>query len=75
MALTLGGRYDRVTYYSESFINPELDADKLFDWVTPKAGINFRLTPTHSIYANLGGGVEVPAGNETDPASTFGQDR
>ncbi len=22
----------------------------------------------------LGGGVEVPAGNETDPASTFGQD-
>ena len=73
-AVTLGGRYDRVTYYSESFINPALDADKAFERVTPKAGLNYRLTPTHSIYANLGGGVEVPAGNETDPASTFGQD-
>jgi iron complex outermembrane receptor protein len=31
-------------------------------------------TPMHSIYANLGGGVEVPAGNETDPAGTYGQD-
>ena len=73
-ALTVGGRYDRVTYYSESFINPALDADKAFERVTPKAGLNFRVTPTHSIYANMGGGVEVPAGNETDPASTFGQD-
>ena len=31
-------------------------------------------SPAHSLYANLGGGVEVPAGNETDPAGTYGQD-
>jgi outer membrane receptor for monomeric catechols len=36
--------------------------------------VNYRLGTTHSIYANIGGGVEAPAGNETDPASTFGQD-
>ncbi|MCS6809329.1 MAG: TonB-dependent receptor, partial [Bacteroidota bacterium] len=27
-----------------------------------------------TVYANLGGGVEVPAGNETDPPSVFGED-
>ena len=71
--LSLGARYDRVTYYSQSFIDPALDASKAFSRLTPKAGLNFRLTPTHSLYANLGGGIEVPAGNETDPVSTFGQ--
>lgn len=72
-AVTLGARYDRVTYYTQSFINPALDASKVFDRVTPKAAVNFLVGPGHSFYANLGGGVEVPAGNETDPASTFGQ--
>ena len=42
--------------------------------MTPKIGVSFLATPTHSFYANLGGGVEAPAGNETDPAGTFGQD-
>lgn len=73
-SFTLGGRYDRVTYYSQSFINPRLDDSRAFAKVTPRAAINFRLSPGHSFYANVGGGVEVPAGNETDPASTFGQD-
>ncbi len=71
--LSLGGRYDRVTYYSDSYIDPALDASKAFSRLTPKVGLNFRVAPTHSLYANLGGGIEVPAGNETDPASTFGQ--
>jgi iron complex outermembrane recepter protein len=70
---SVGGRYDRVTYYSQSFIDPELDATKAFSRLTPKVGINFRVKPTQSFYVNLGGGIEVPAGNETDPASTFGQ--
>lgn len=71
---SIGARYDRITYYAQSFINPKLDADKAFARVTPKIGLNFRLGSTQSVYANVGGGVEAPAGNETDPASTFGQD-
>jgi outer membrane receptor protein involved in Fe transport len=34
---------------------------------TPKGGVTYRRTSTHSFYVNVGGGVEVPAGNETDP--------
>ncbi|MBI3792882.1 MAG: TonB-dependent receptor, partial [Gemmatimonadetes bacterium] len=37
-------------------------------------GVTYRFDERHSVYANVGGGVEVPAGNETDPAGTFGQD-
>lgn len=75
LSILVGGRYDKVTYYSESFINPAFGLqDKAFERFTPKAGITYMFSPTHSVYANLGGGVEVPAGNETDPASTFGQD-
>ncbi len=75
LSILAGGRYDNVTYYSESFIDPALGLQqKSFERIIPKAGITYMFSPTHSAYANLGGGVEVPAGNETDPASTFGQD-
>ena len=70
----LGARYDDITYDYRSYVTPSLDARRSFTGVTPKAGVTYRLTPQHSIYASVGGGIEVPAGNETDPASTFGQD-
>ncbi len=74
-SLILGARYDRVTYYSDSFINPKLGLqEKSFESITPKAGITYRINSNFSLYANLGGGIEVPAGNETDPSSTYGQD-
>jgi iron complex outermembrane receptor protein len=37
-------------------------------------GATFKLASGHMAYASLGGGVEAPAGNETDPPGTFGQD-
>ncbi|AFH49493.1 Outer membrane receptor protein [Ignavibacterium album JCM 16511] len=74
-SLLVGGRYDNITYYSESFIDPALGLQKKsFEKFTPKAGLTYMFSKTHSVYFNLGGGVEVPAGNETDPAGTFGQD-
>ncbi len=74
LGLDLGARWDQIRYDYRNFINPRLDAVKDFSRVSPKIGVNYRIAPTHSFYASLGGGVEAPAGNETDPASTFGQD-
>lgn len=74
-SLIIGARYDKVTYYSESFINSKYGLqEKSFESFTPKAGFTYRINPAFSFYANLGGGIEVPAGNETDPSSTYGQD-
>lgn len=74
LGLSIGGRYDNVTYYSDSYITPKLNDKRSFERVTPKVGISYRISPMHSVYANIGGGIEVPAGNETDPAGTYGQD-
>lgn len=74
ITILLGGRYDNITYYTENFFLSKLSDSKSFEHITPKAGFTCRFTPLHSVYANVGGGVEVPAGNETDPPATFGQD-
>ena len=72
----IGGlRYDNIVYYSEDYLNQSFGLqDKSFKRITPKAGLTYRVTPSTSLYANIGGGVEVPAGNETDPAGTYGLD-
>lgn len=72
--LDIGARWDEIRYDYRSFINPKLNVEKKFSRVSPKIGVNYKLGPTQSFYVNVGGGVEAPAGNETDPASTFGQD-
>ena len=74
LSLSLGARYDAIRYYYDSYIDTSLDARKAFTHVSPKLGVSYRLSPRHSVYLNVGGGVEAPAGNETDPAGTFGQD-
>ncbi len=66
-SVLVGARYDDITYYAQSFIKPWLNDARSFNRITPKGGITYRISPTQSIYANIGGGVEVPAGNETDP--------
>ena len=74
LGVTLGARYDNVTYNYRSYITPQLSDRKAFARMAPKIGLTWLLDATRSIYANVGGGIEVPAGNETDPAGTFGQD-
>lgn len=74
LGIDVGVRWDRIRYDYRNYINPRLDDVKEFSRLTPRVGFNLRVNPTHSFYASVGGGIEAPAGNETDPASTFGQD-
>jgi iron complex outermembrane receptor protein len=67
-ALTLGARYDAVRYDYRDFLTPRLDDARRFSRVTPKLGLSVRVAPAHAVYASAGGGLEAPAGNETDPA-------
>ena len=73
LSLLLGARYDRVAYNYRTFFNPAATLkaqSKEFERVSPKLGINWRVGATSSVYANVGGGLEVPAGNETDQPPT-----
>lgn len=66
---TIGARYDNIAYDYKNFISPQLNAKKSFGGLSPKLGLSYAPSRRHVFYANVGGGVEVPAGNETDPAS------
>lgn len=69
LVLLLGARYDRLSYNYRSFVaSPPVRSDsKDFSRVSPKLGASWLLNDSHTIYANYGGGIEIPAGNETDP--------
>lgn len=70
----LGLRHDAIEYRYEDHLDPSVDARRKFSQLTPKIGVNYRLSAQRSVFASVGGGVEAPAGNETDPAGTYGQD-
>lgn len=86
VSVSAGLRYDNITYFnksndysfrgdtvsSKSGTVSKVEGQGSFDQVTPKLGITWRIKPTLSVYANIGGGVEVPAGNETDPPAVYG---
>ena len=70
LSLLVGARYDAIAYYYRSFLPaaPVRFDSRKFDRVSPKEGFSWLFTPTSSFYGNVGGGIEVPAGNETDPS-------
>ncbi|TAL67094.1 MAG: hypothetical protein EPN82_16100 [Bacteroidetes bacterium] len=70
----LGLRFDDVSYYYENFVNQDVSENKSFSKLTPKLAMSYRFSGHHNIYFNLGGGIEVPAGNETDPSPYLGMD-
>lgn len=74
LTLSSGLRYDAIDYGLTDSITPKLDATRRFSRVTPKVGLSVQVGTAAAVYAAIGGGVEAPAANETDPPGTFGQD-
>ena len=79
LAASVGARLDALTYDYRDFIDARRDDRRTYRNVSPRATLLYRLGDGrvgdgHVLYAAVGGGIEAPAGNETDPASTFGQD-
>ncbi len=70
LSLILGLRYDNVTYYSQDYLAYSISDTKKFNRLTPKFALSYRVAENVSLFGNIGGGIEVPAGNETDPAPT-----
>lgn len=63
----VGARYDDLSYFYKDFITPAINTSRRFTRVTPRLGASYRFGVATSAYASYGGGVEIPAGNETDP--------
>ncbi|HEU4885606.1 MAG TPA: TonB-dependent receptor [Longimicrobium sp.] len=74
LEVVLGARWDAVDYDVKNALKPQLSDERSFTRLSPKLGLLWRLSPTRSVYGGIGGGVEAPAGNETDPVGTFGDD-
>ncbi len=74
LTVLAGLRSDNITYSYANFITPKLNEIRTFSQLSPKLGISYLLANRVSAYANLAYGVEIPAGNETDPPAALGED-
>lgn len=72
LSVIAGVRYDAITYAYQDYITPAADTTVTLSRLIPKLAINYRISDDLSVYGNIGGGVEVPAGNETDPPAFIG---
>jgi iron complex outermembrane receptor protein len=66
LSFLISGRYDRVVYDFRDELAGFRDTSRLFDAFTPKAALNFKLTPHIALYTSFGFGFDSPAGNEMD---------
>jgi len=60
-------RYDRVELSKNSLqFHGFTDTSRTFESVTPKVGINYKLTPTIALYTSYGVGIDIPTVSELD---------
>jgi len=73
-SVIFGLRYDDIIYNTRDFTSLGKNQQRAFEHFTPKLALSYKLNEESMLYASYGGGVEVPAGNETDPSPYLGAD-
>ena len=61
VGVTVGLRYDRVTYRFENYLPGGIPQERTFDHLSPRLSAVWSPDSTTSLYASVGRGVEVPA--------------
>lgn len=64
--LLLTGRYDKVVFKDQVQILASRSNQRNFEAFTPKAALNFKITPNVAVYTSYGLSFDSPAGNEMD---------
>ena len=64
--LLITGRYDNVYFQNDDMLLSSRSAFRRFEAFTPKAALNFKLTPSVALYTSYGLSFDSPAGNEMD---------
>ncbi len=66
MDLMLTGRWDKIVFDIKNQILAAQNSKRSFEDFTPKAALNYKLTPTIALYTSYGFSFDSPAGNELD---------
>lgn len=66
LSLLITGRYDKVVFNQKNQINQFQNDIRRFEDFTPKAALNYKITPYIALYTSYGLSFDSPAGNELD---------
>lgn len=64
--LLITGRYDKIVFDQKDQLLGVRSANRSFGAFTPKAALNYKITPTIAVYSSYGLGFDTPAGNELE---------
>jgi iron complex outermembrane receptor protein len=60
------GRYDKVIFETTDELNGLKSSGRQFDRFTPKAALNYKLSPTVAVYTSFGFGFDTPSATEME---------
>jgi iron complex outermembrane recepter protein len=66
LSLLITARFDRVVFDIRNQLLQSQNTYRKFQDVTPKIGLNYKITPSFAVYGSYGYSFDSPAGNELD---------